>query len=169
MNATWASYLAVGAAALAAALAGVVVLLVGRVAELHHRVAGLERQETGIGEVFDLAEEVWCDPDRDVMDIPRQHAMGDQSGVSLLVDSFGETPWSGAGAVRRRDHGQPSRGPGPLPDAPGADGAAAGGWGGPGDRLPDRSGASASGRFRHQRNGEHLGQPTAALARARGL
>jgi hypothetical protein len=134
MNATWASYLAVGAAALAAALAGVVVLLVGRVAELHHRVAGLERQETGIGEVFDLAEEVWCDPDLDVMDIPRQHTTGDQPGVSLLADLCDQTPWSGAGAGGRRHSGQPSRGPGPLADAPGADGAVAGGWGGPGDR-----------------------------------
>ncbi len=134
MNATWASYLAVGAAALAAALAGVVVLLVGQVADLHHRVGALERQETGISEVFELAEEVWSESDQHVMDIPRQHTMGDQPGVSRLADLFGETPWSGAGAVRRRDHGQPVRGPRPLPDAPGAGGAVVSGWGGPGDR-----------------------------------
>jgi len=131
MTAIWASYLAVGAAALAAALAGVVVPLVGRVAELHRRVAALEQQETGISEVFDLAEEVWSDPDPHVMDTPRQHTMGDQPGVSRLADLFGETPWSGAGAVRRRDHGQPPPRPGPLPDAPGAGGAVAGGWGSP--------------------------------------
>jgi hypothetical protein len=120
MNAVWASYLAVGAAALSAALAGVVVLLVGRVAELHRRMGALERRETSISEVFELAEEVWSDSDQNVMRIPRQHSMDDQPGVSRSADLFGETPWRRAGAVRLHDQGRPVRVPRPLPDAPGA-------------------------------------------------
>ncbi len=61
MTAASASYLAGGAAALAAAFAAVVVLLVGQVAELRRRVAALDPYETGVGEMFELAEEVWSD------------------------------------------------------------------------------------------------------------
>ena len=60
MTAVWASHLAAGAAALAAAFAAVVVL-VGQVAELRRRVAALDPYETGVSEMFELAEEVWSE------------------------------------------------------------------------------------------------------------
>jgi predicted NBD/HSP70 family sugar kinase len=61
LTATWASYLAAGAAALAAALAAVVVLLVGQVAELRRRVAALEPYETAISELLEPATEARSD------------------------------------------------------------------------------------------------------------